>query len=176
MLASLLTLLVAGQAVPTDFGVREVGGIKAPAVRAVAAETRPTLWSAVYRPFSLPSALRVAARFGRITSTVRSREHNRRVGGAANSWHLHGRAIDIARQPGVSHAEIAAELRRQRFFLIESLDEGDHSHFAFADGPVAPALRRSGAQQFAEARQEASYFRFVDAPGSVRTAERDSLP
>jgi hypothetical protein len=176
MLASLLTLLVAGLAAPTDFGVREVGGFKAPAVRAAATATRPTLWSAVHRRFSLPSALRLAARFGRITSTVRSREHNRRVGGAANSWHLHGRALDIARQPGVSHAEIAAELRRRGFSLIESLDEGDHSHFAFADGPVAPALRRSSAQQIAEARQEGSYFRFVDAPRSVRTAERDPLP
>jgi hypothetical protein len=34
----------------------------------------------------------------------------------------------------VSHAKVAAVLRAAGYNLIESLDEGDHSHFAF--GPV----------------------------------------
>jgi hypothetical protein len=130
------------------------------------------LRASAHRGFTLASATRVAARFGRITSTVRSREHNRRVGGAPNSWHLHGRAIDIARQPGVSHDEIAAELRRQGFILIESLDEGDHSHFAFANGLPGRPPSRNMSEQVAELRQEASYFRFVTAPSAPRSPVR----
>ncbi|HVF37944.1 MAG TPA: D-Ala-D-Ala carboxypeptidase family metallohydrolase, partial [Sphingomicrobium sp.] len=57
--------------------------------------------------------------------------HNRRVGGVPNSYHLLGRAIDIARRPGVSHWQIAAAYRNAGYHLVESLDEGDHSHFAF---------------------------------------------
>jgi hypothetical protein len=67
-----------------------------------------------------------------VTSTLRTPAHNRRVGGVPNSFHLRGRAIDIARRPGVTHAQIAAAFRNAGYRLIESLDEGDHSHFAFA--------------------------------------------
>ena len=76
-------------------------------------------------------ATAIAASFGAITSIYRSVEHNREVGGVANSYHLQGRAIDIARRPGVTHAQIAAALHRAGLTMIESLDEGDHSHFAF---------------------------------------------
>jgi hypothetical protein len=69
-----------------------------------------------------------------VTSTYRSPQHNRAVGGVPNSYHLRGRAIDIARRPGVSHWQIAAAFRKAGYQLIESLDEGDHSHFAFGFG------------------------------------------
>ena len=82
-------------------------------------------------PANLRDIARIGARFGTVTSTHRTPEHNRRVGGVPNSYHLSGRAIDIARRPGVRHAQIAAELRRAGYNLVESLDEGDHSHFAF---------------------------------------------
>lgn len=88
------------------------------------------------------SAARLAAVFGTVTSTYRSVEHNRLVGGVPNSYHLSGRAIDIARKPGVSHGQIASALRRAGYNLIESLDEGDHSHFAFAAANPSPGLRR----------------------------------
>jgi len=81
-----------------------------------------------------PSAIRIATAFGAITSTWRSVAHNRAVGGVPNSYHLQGRAIDIARRPGVTHRQIDSALRTAGFNLIESLDEGDHSHFAF--GPA----------------------------------------
>ena len=83
---------------------------------------------------NLSSAAGMGARWGRVTSTYRTPKHNRRVGGVRNSYHLSGRAIDIARRPGVSHAQIAAAFRNAGYQLIESLDEGDHSHFAFAFG------------------------------------------
>ena len=76
----------------------------------------------------------IGAHWGRVTSTYRSAAHNRRVGGVANSYHLRNRAIDIARRPGVAHWQIAAAFRAAGYNLLESLDEGDHSHFAFA-GP-----------------------------------------
>ena len=82
------------------------------------------------RPLS--SAASIGAKWGIVTSLVRSPAHNRAVGGAPNSFHLYGRAIDIARRPGVRHADIEAAYRKAGYHLVESLDEGDHSHFAFA--------------------------------------------
>ena len=86
------------------------------------------------------SAARLAAVFGTVTSIHRTVERNRLVGGVPNSYHLSGRAIDVARKPGVTHAQIAATLRNAGYNLVESLDEGDHSHFAFAS---ATALQSS---------------------------------
>lgn len=95
--------------------------------------------------FTLNAAAALGSHWGTVTSTTRTREHNRLVGGVPNSFHLLGRAIDIARRPGVTHAEIAASFRSAGFVLVESLDEGDHSHFAFAFGgtglAAANALR-----------------------------------
>jgi hypothetical protein len=53
-----------------------------------------------------------------------------------NSYHLSGHAIDIARRPGVHHSDIAAAYRQAGYALLESLDEGDHSHFAFGTRPA----------------------------------------
>lgn len=87
----------------------------------------------------LPSIVDVGRKWGIVTSLKRSPAHNRAVGGVANSYHLHGRAIDIARRPGVRHADVAAAYRKAGYALIESLDEGDHSHFAFGRLGDAPA-------------------------------------
>jgi hypothetical protein len=81
---------------------------------------------------SSAGAAKVAAVFGTITSTFRSVAHNRAVGGVPNSYHLLGRAIDVVRRHGITHHQIEAALRSAGFSLVESLDEGDHSHFAFA--------------------------------------------
>jgi hypothetical protein len=78
---------------------------------------------------------KIGAEFGTVTSTKRDPKHNRDVGGVPNSYHLSGHAIDIARHKGVSHAAIKAAYENAGYKLIESLDEGDHSHFAFASGP-----------------------------------------
>lgn len=74
---------------------------------------------------------RLAKQFGRVTSIKRTPERNKKVGGVANSHHLTGRAIDIARGKDVSHADIVAEYKRRGFNIIEALDEGDHTHLAF---------------------------------------------
>jgi hypothetical protein len=105
------------------------------------------------------AAERIAAAYGVVTSTFRTVAHNHAVGGVPNSFHLLGRAIDVARRPGVKHAQIAAALRAAGYALIESLDEGDHSHFAF--GPAA--LRQAAA-----APGEASAPRPAPAPAAPR--------
>lgn len=81
--------------------------------------------------FTLNAAAILGSRWGSVTSTIRTRQRNYLVGGVPNSFHLTGRAIDIARRPGVRHADIEAAYRNAGFVLLESLDEGDHSHFAF---------------------------------------------
>ena len=90
------------------------------------------------------SAARLAAAFGTVTSIHHTVERNRLVGGVPNSYHLTGRAIDVARRPGVTHDQIATALRRAGYNLIESLDEGDHSHFAFAPTTVSVASLAPG--------------------------------
>ena len=138
----------AGAATPsTDFGVRAVGAprVVTPIVQEGVVASSSTASS---RPLgstgNLSTAARIGSQLGRVTSMRRSAERNRRVGGVANSYHLSGRAIDIARKPGVSHSQIAAALRSAGYQLIESLDEGDHSHFAFGFG-LGQRLRNAAA-------------------------------
>ncbi|HEX8442463.1 MAG TPA: D-Ala-D-Ala carboxypeptidase family metallohydrolase [Allosphingosinicella sp.] len=102
------------------------------------AEVRIKLRGKAEAPGAMQGAVSLAAKWGAVTSVYRSPSHNRAVGGAPNSWHLQGRAIDIARRPGVAHAQLDAAFRRAGYVLIESLDEGDHSHFAFGLPGSAP--------------------------------------
>ena len=124
----LLSFGPAAVAAETDWGIREIGK---------AARSREPLSAGVWasesngRAVDMGDISRIGSQWGQVTSTYRSPAHNRRVGGAANSYHLRGRAIDIARRSGVSHWQIAAAYRNAGYSLAESLDEGDHSHFAF---------------------------------------------
>src|SRR5206468_766226 len=79
--------------------------------------------------------------------TFRSVAHNRAVGGVPNSYHLLGRAIDVVRRRGITHHQIEAALRSAGFSLVESLDEGDHSHFAFAPSMVTAVPPKSAAPE-----------------------------
>lgn len=88
----------------------------------------------------VPTAVTLGKKWGVVTSVKRTPERNRAVGGAPNSYHLHGRAIDIARRAGVRHADIASAYKKAGFTLVESLDEGDHSHFAFGLSGSSSAL------------------------------------
>ena len=93
----------------------------------------------------ISSAMRVLSPYGVVTSTFRTPAHNKAVGGMPNSYHLVDQAIDVARRPGVSHLQIEAALKRAGYRLIESLDERDHSHFAFGPAVAAKAGSRDGA-------------------------------
>lgn len=134
LLASIVATGAGAAPAATDFGIRVVG---APAYEATSPRSS-VLQETSSSGSLLAPAKAIGARWGRVTSTYRTAAHNRQVGGVRNSWHLSGRAIDIARRPGVSHWQIAAALRAAGYFLIESLDEGDHSHFAF--GSAASSL------------------------------------
>jgi hypothetical protein len=110
-----------------------------------AADMRADPLLAVLGPSSvrLMGAARIAAIFGTVTSGFRSAEHNRQVGGVPNSFHLLGRALDVQRRRGVTHQMIDSALRRAGFVLVESLDERDHSHFAFASALPFSAVATS---------------------------------
>jgi hypothetical protein len=100
-------------------------------------------------PSDVLAVVQVAAAYGTVTSLFRSAAHNRAVGGVRNSYHLRGQAIDVVRRASVSHQAVEVAMIVAGYQIIESLDEGDHSHFAFASGQhstaTGPALRRPGA-------------------------------
>ena len=153
-------------AAETDWGIREVG--KTPPTSASEPEPGPAgTWAlpkgSSGRAIDMGTIKQIGARWGQVTSTYRSAAHNRRVGGVANSYHLVGRAIDIARRPGVSHWQIAAAYRDAGYSLAESLDEGDHSHFAF--GPPK-RYRAARAQMVTVKSGEKTEWRVVYAPPS----------
>jgi hypothetical protein len=154
----------------TDFGVRAVSGEAARMVEPVTSATRAVTSVVTGGRINLAAVAGIGSQWGRVTSTYRSPEHNRRVGGVRNSYHMSGRAIDIARRPGVSHWQIAAAFRNAGYRLIESLDEGDHSHFAFGtgDGPVYRPLHRSQPQQEAQRSASSStQWRVVTAASAI---------
>ena len=124
-------LIVAKPAAATDFGIRVVGQPVAEPIEREAPASAGSLRFGNGVSVNVRDAVRVAGRFGQITSTWRSAARNRAVGGVPNSYHLQGRALDLVRRREISHWEVASALRRAGFHLIESLDEGDHSHFAF---------------------------------------------
>lgn len=164
VIAMLLAATASGGASPTDFGVRQLGVPAASAAPAApAAPERVTL-----RPLSgridIGAVALIAARWGRVTSTVRTPERNRQVGGVPNSHHLHGRAIDIVRRPGVTHAQIEAALRGRGYHLVESLDEGDHSHFAFGWPSRPTQARLTPGASGGEARPDRTLWRIVSPP------------
>lgn len=64
-----------------------------------------------------------------ITSGYRDPEHNRRVGGAVNSYHLSNQARDIAKTAGVTLASIREALAG--LDIVELIDKGDHFHVAW---------------------------------------------
>lgn len=60
-----------------------------------------------------------------VTSWLRSRKHNAQVGGAANSQHLSGLAMDIVLDDTNQTAEFLTWAQRQG---LQTIMEGDHIH------------------------------------------------
>ena len=163
-----LSFCTAAAGAETNWGIREIGK-SAPSSDPEPAGTWALTKGSVSigpsgRAVDMGDVRQIGARWGQVTSTYRSPAHNRRVGGVANSYHLSNRAIDIARRPGVSHWQIAAAYRNAGYSLAESLDEGDHSHFAFG----TPKRRSFGAQpqMVAVKSGEKTEWRIIYAPPS----------
>lgn len=121
-------------------------------------------------PVDIKAATSLGGQFGTVTSTVRTAEHNRKVGGVPNSWHTKGRAIDIARKPGVSHAQVVEGYKRAGWHILEQLDEGDHSHIAFSSSPPSggPGIKTVRSIQEARALPPGTTFRTPDGRLKVR--------
>ena len=116
----------------------------------------------------ISGAASVAAGYGVVTSTYRTVAHNRAVGGVANSYHLRGRAIDVARKSGISHGQVAAALQSAGYIMVESLDEGDHSHFAFAGVRTVAAGQAVAALKPVEPKKPAPPRILADEHGTLR--------
>ena len=160
-----LILLSSGSvavAADTDWGIREVGKSTKEAQEPPPAGTWGFQASATGTRVDMAEISQIGARWGQVTSTYRSPSNNRWVGGVANSYHLRNRAIDIARKPGVSHWQIAAAFRGAGYSLAESLDEGDHSHFAF--GPPKRRSATARPQMVAVSSGEKTEWRVIYAP------------
>lgn len=116
---------------PDEIALSGAGGLVLQGAGEIASRGRANRQLARGGDFSLEGAKEIGNKFGTVTSTVRSPAKNKAVGGVKNSYHLSGRAIDIARGKGVTHKQLERAYRRAGYNIIESLDEGDHSHFAF---------------------------------------------
>jgi hypothetical protein len=94
---------------------------------------------------------RIAAKFGlTMTSLYRSPEHNAAIGGAPNSWHTKGMAVDFVPSDGnwsrLDKLSIWLRLRFSRK-LIEgpiwrSAGHYDHLHLAFNPSKVKPSKKQ----------------------------------
>lgn len=148
----------------TDFAIRAAPGAQVSVGVAPKAPSWTQIVTGGTGKASLSNAVAAVAALGRVTSTRRTAAHNRAVGGVRNSFHLSGRAIDVVPHRGVRHRDLEAALRRAGLSLIESLDEGDHSHFAFGSGRPA-----SGSAPTAAPKTEVTEWRIVTAPrGATR--------
>lgn len=78
----------------------------------------------------------------RFTSGLRTPDQNRSAGGAANSFHLRGQAVDIAPPAGVSLADFRRQLESSGVKVRELINEGDHWHIAWEGGSTAPNIGR----------------------------------
>ena len=80
---------------------------------------------------------------GQITSQFRTPEHNKKVGGVANSWHTRGSpehpmAMDSVPPPGMSMGEHFQRVKARNPGMFV-LNEGDHVHVEPRKGADSPA-------------------------------------
>lgn len=78
-------------------------------------------------------------------SGLRTPDQNRSAGGAPNSFHLRGQAVDIPPQQGRTVAQLRRDLEARGLQVEELIDEGDHWHIAWGGSGRAPNFGRGEA-------------------------------
>lgn len=86
-----------------------------------------------------------------VSSTLRSGDRNRQVGGVANSYHLTGEAMDVAPQ-NAQQKQQAQQYWRSRGYQV--IDEGDHLHIEPPRRGMTTSRLQGGANPFAGRRPE----------------------
>lgn len=108
------------------------------AIKAAQATSRGGAQREIGGDFTLQDAISaVRSVGGNPTSTTRTPQHNKDVGGVANSFHLSGQAIDVAKGAGITLNKLVTAIRNKGGRILEALDEGDHFHIAFKTGSAA---------------------------------------
>lgn len=95
----------------------------------------------------------------RMTGGARTPQRNAEVGGARNSYHVAGQAIDFAAGPGVTREQIAAAITSAGYDATELFYEGRRGnqgpHWHWAWGPSRRSSAPAPAQQTAPAQPPA---------------------
>lgn len=94
----------------------------------------------------------------RVSSNVRTPERNAKVGGAPNSRHMSGEAVDLVPPQGMTMAQLAQEAQR-RFPGARIINEGDHVHVQWGQGQ-----RQGGARVVAQGPPKPRE-QWIDLPG-----------
>lgn len=74
----------------------------------------------------------------RVSSAYRDPSRNANAGGAPNSHHTRGTALDFTPAPGETMAKLEARLRASGIPFAELLNEGDHVHVAWDGDALTP--------------------------------------
>jgi len=107
-----------------------------------------------------------------ITSGMRTPERNATVGGAPNSFHMRGQALDFVKPPGMTFEQVKQGMAAQGLPVTELIDEGDHIHWAWGGktNPSGQVVASGGAKpQYrpATAQEKAEYGLRPDQPAQV---------
>ena len=68
----------------------------------------------------------------------------------------------------MTHGQVAAAFQRAGYVMVESLDEGDHSHFAFAGVRTAPSAQSIAALKPVEPTKPKPPALLADEHGTLR--------
>lgn len=74
---------------------------------------------------------------GSVTSWIRSKEHNRKIGGDPRTFHLSGMAADVVLDSPSGNSSF---IRDARLLGLQAIDEGDHIHVE-ADNAITRLAR-----------------------------------
>lgn len=122
----------------------------------------------------------------KITSGMRTPERNAAVGGAPNSFHMRGQALDFVKPPGMTFEQIKQSMAAQGLPVTELIDEGDHIHWAWggksqpsaqvvASGSPKPTYRVASKDEVARVGLDPSVSYQVSPEGEFKPVQTGGL-